>query len=212
MLGVTPSLKLALFQASEDGWAAGMNANLQKIDTELTSAVSKVNDRAREVENNLALRIIGFVQAVDAQNRAYATNLEAAKTEAVNQIRTYVDSLLAEPITRAQENQTAILEGIALERARLTDLERKIEQSFLDARSHVDTLFSELSTELSSNVTVIINMRDALQALLNELAGEINTHVSDYNNPHQVTFDQAGGQESLVYVRDPARDAHYTPD
>jgi len=212
MLGVTPSVKLALFQASEDGWAAGMNANLQKVDSELTGAVNKLNDRARQVENGLALRTVGFIQAVDTQNRAYVSSLETAKTVAVNEIKTYIDSLLTEPLARAQDNQTAILEGIATERARLDDLERKIEQSFLDARTHVDTLFGELNTELSSNITVIVNMRDALQALLNQLAEEIGTHVGDYNNPHQVTFDQAGGQESLVYVRDPARDAHYTPD
>lgn len=212
MLGVTPTLKLALFQASEDGWAAGMNANLQKIDSELTGAVNKLNDRARKVEVNLSLRTVDFIQAVDVHNRAYVTSLEDAKTAAVNELKTYIDSILAEPITRAQDNQSAILEGIALERGRLSDLERKIEQAFLDARNHVDTLFGELNTELSSNITIIVNMRDALQALLNQLAEEINEHVSDYNNPHQVTFDQAGGQESLVYVRDPARDAHYTPD
>lgn len=211
MLGVTPFLKLGLFAASEDGWAAGMNANLQKIDAELTSSINKMTDRARAVENAVALRMVEFVQAVDANSKLYVTKLEAVKTAALAEIKAYIDNILAAPIARAEENQIAILNGIQNERSRLDELESKIERAFVDAQSYVDSLFNELSNQVSSNIVNIVNMRDSLQGLLNQLAAEINSHIKDYNNPHQVTFEQSGGQNALIYVKDPSRDAAYSP-
>jgi hypothetical protein len=205
----TPALSLYVPAPGENGWAEGMNNNLSLIDNGITAINNDLVAQAGNIETQLAARSAEIATTMAAANASFAEIAEAVKADLVNQLKTYINTLLGGVAVTASGNMAAVMSSIQSEKARLDAAEALINTSFATESQKIDTDWAALDTQLGGLGTAASEMAATLTAELNLLASGMASHLTSTGNPHRVTFQQVGGSAALRYVADSTKDKRY---
>lgn len=202
-------LRLNTFLDSANNWADGMNQNMVSVDREVTRIHQDSVERALDIETAIAARASEILQLVQQATGDYSTTAASIRDNAVSELKVYIDALMDPHIQVALANQNTIFAALADTQSRLDALETVINEEFNRVEAIVVSLYSNLSTDLDSKLAEVQSMRAQLVDLVNNVAETLSEHVQDTDNPHRITFAQAGGAEAVKYVADPSKDIRY---
>lgn len=202
-------LGLETFAPGSTGWGTGMNNNMRTIDTQMTVLNNRSRDTATDVEKTVAKHTATIMRLLQESTADYTLNAEVVKTAAVTEIKSYVDSLLEPHIQSALNNQQAVTDVITTLRSTLDTLAAQITTAFNTLEETINASYSDLTSSLNTKYSSVQTMRDQLLAQLNTIALKVDDHLTNLDNPHRVTFEQAGGSAAVKYVADTNRDGRY---
>jgi len=207
--GFTPTLKLALFSASEDGWAASMNANIRRLDTELGAIVDQVNAKIDTIEQQIAARYQDLQYSLQTQTDEYIGRLDAAREDTYDQLRTYFEAVIRPTLNTFLVDIGAITTDAQVQITKgqlaITTTETSISQMF----DEINTKFGALLREIQTEAAYVDSNKAALEAKLNEIDAALNAHENDKNNPHEVSASQLLDLGQLILYQPHASDAQF---
>ena len=202
-------LHLDTFYNGQNTWASGMNKNMVSIDNEITRIHQDVTDRATEIEAAIAARTTEVLALVQSATADYTDDAETIKAAAVIELKSHIDSIITSYISQAVANQDSISSAVVSVQTRLTALEASVSTEFSRIEAIITSLYSNLDSDLDQKLADVQNMKDQLMDVLTNIAATVSTHIQDVDNPHRVTFLQAGGAAAVTYIADSERDSRY---
>lgn len=201
--------KLGLSVFEGRGWGPSMNRNFRKIDAYVTQYYQSAQTRAADVEAVVASYSAAILAELQNATGDYAQKAELLKTQIVEEVKSYIDGVLQPHIQAANANRTTVLAVIDDLRDQIQTLENLITQRFSEVESTLNTNFTNVESDVASKYSSIQAMRDQMLDLLNGLATRLDAHLTDQENPHRVTFEQAGGASAVKYQANEDKDGRY---
>ena len=205
----TPTLKLALFGASEDGWAAAMNANMRRLDSELTAVVNQTNGKINVIEQQIAARYQDLQTSLETQTTEYLSRISRAREETYTQLSQYfatvVQPTLQQFLTDVNDILTSINNQITSAEQTRVATETSVDNMFALIASRFDSIGTRITTE--SNY--VDANKEALESLLNAASAAIDAHANRADNPHEVGGSQLGDLGSVITYQSHPNDAAF---
>ena len=205
----TQTLKLALFSASEDGWAAAMNTNLRRLDSELTTVVETVDGKIDTVESQIASRYQDLQVALQNQTDEYLTRISRAREESFTQLSTYFQAVFQPTLVQFLTDISALQQSVTTQITASETTRQATITAVNDMFTEIDSQFAAIQAQMNEEAAVVTANKEALETLLDAVSAAIDSHANNKNNPHEVTGTQLGDlDDTIVYRADP-NDAAY---
>lgn len=207
--GYTPVLKLALFSPSEDGWAAAMNANIRRCDSELASVVSQVGGKIDVVEAQIAARYLDLQNSLSLQTTEYLSKITRAREETYDQLRVYFETVLDPTMTQFLADVNAIAVAADTQIANSEATRVATDQAVDDMFALINSRMESIDTRITIESEAVAVNKEVLEDAINAASANITSHSNDQNNPHEVTGAQLGALGSVIVYQPHPNDAEF---
>ena len=201
-------LGLNVFADGNSGWGVATNKNMKTIDGSISLLQAMAQKRATDIEKSVAAHSADILSLVQEGGADFASKAEALKAAITIELKEYIDTLIDSHINRSLANQTSVVDSITTAQTQLGELEDQINTYFTGIESSINTRFNDVNDDLTDRYNSVVVMRDQLLGLLNALALKLDAHINNRENPHRVTFAQAGGGGAVKYKAS-ANDGRY---
>ena len=205
----TPVLKLALFNPSEDGWAAAMNANIRRLDSELDSVVRQVDGRINVVEAQIAARYVDLQESLSLQTTEYLSRVNRAREETYDQLRTYFETVLSPTMVQFLTDVNTIIASTNTQIASSEATREDTEQSVTDMFALINSRFNTIDARIDTESQYVDSNKEALETQLNAASVAIDDHANRRDNPHVVTGSQLGALGTVIIYQSHPNDAEF---